>query len=73
MLARLYPREMDIVTTDDIYNSLTELINIKKISVYHCYVHPDDIYGLFPNWTASKNRNKDKCRIDIESTIVYRD
>jgi hypothetical protein len=74
MLARLYPREMDIVTTDDIYNSLTELINIKKISVYHCYVHPDDIYGLFPNWSEHQRiRNtRAKCPdVDIEVNDWY--
>ena len=36
MLARLYPRELDIVSLDDLIDGLTELAGVKKIARTRC-------------------------------------
>ena len=50
MLARLYPREIQIVSIFDIEDALIELTGIGKIQFYTSKERKE-IYGCFPNWT----------------------
>ena len=55
MLARLYPRDLDIVTQGDIVNGLIELCGIGKIQFYTSSFSnrgAKDVYGVFPNWNT---------------------
>lgn len=62
ILARLYPREMHIVTIDDIEDALIELIGVGKVRFYTSTAKKE-VYGCFPNWgdhqriRESKKRN----------------
>ena len=57
ILARLYPREIGIVTVDDIEDAVTELIGAEKIALYTAQPRKE-IYGCFPNW-ANHQRVRD--------------
>lgn len=54
MLARLYPRDLDIVTQQDVVDGLVELCGIGKIEFYTANVFSNrgarDVYGAFPKW-----------------------
>lgn len=56
MRARLYPRDLDIVSQQDVVNGLIELAGIGKIQFYTAKVFSNrgarDVYGAFPNWKA---------------------
>lgn len=56
MLARLYPRDLDIVSQEDIVNGLIELCGIGKIQFYTSTMFSNrgakDVYGVFPNWNT---------------------
>ena len=64
MLARLYPLDLAVVTSDDLIEGLIELVGVKKISFYTGY-DKEKIYGAFPNWGEhqrlrdSKKKNPD--------------
>jgi len=62
MLARLYPREMDIVTQEDVVDALVELSGIQKINFYTSESR-HDVYGCFPNWKEHQRvrDSKNKC------------
>ena len=57
ILARLYPREMEIVSIDDIDDAMTELIGAGKIAFYTSEARKE-IYGCFPKW-ADHQRVRD--------------
>lgn len=57
ILARLYPREIGIVSIDDIEDAITELIGAGKIAFYTSTARKE-IYGCFPNW-ANHQRVRD--------------
>ena len=52
--ARLYPREYDTVSEEDIINALSDLAGVGKISFYTPEVFGQKgkkaVYGSFPNW-----------------------
>lgn len=56
MRARLYPRDLDIVSQEDVVNGLIELCGIDKIQFYTAKVFSNrgarDVYGVFPNWKS---------------------
>lgn len=47
--ARLFPRELDIVSESDIDDALIELSGVGKIAFYTSKAR-NEIYGCFPNW-----------------------
>lgn len=55
--ARLYPRELEIVSEEDIEDALTELIGVGKIAFYTT-IPRKEVYGCFPNW-AEHQRIRD--------------
>lgn len=50
ILARLYPREIGIVSIDDIEDAMTELIGAGKV-VFYTSDARHELYGSFPNWS----------------------
>ena len=64
MLARLYPLELAVITSDDLMKGLIELVGVHKIGFYTGY-DKEKVYGAFPNWGAhqrlreSKKKNPD--------------
>lgn len=64
ILARLYPREIQIVSESDIEDALIELSGAQEIGLYTS-VPRKEIYGCFPNWNKhqrvrnSKNKYPD--------------
>ena len=54
ILARLYPREIGIVSESDIEGALTELIGAEKIAFYTSDARRE-IYGCFPRWAEHQN------------------
>ena len=67
MRARLYPRELEIVSEEDIINGLTELAGVGKIQFYTPQVFNQfgkkGVYGAFPNWKEHQRirESKNKC------------
>lgn len=61
ILARLYPREMHIVTIEDIEDALVELIGVGKIQFYTSNVKKE-LYGCFPNWGEHQRIRESKKR-----------
>lgn len=70
MLARLYPREMDCVTQEDIVTSLIELSGVGKISFYTSGPR-EKVYGCFPNWSSHQRirESKAKCPDPDDTTV----
>lgn len=62
MRARLYPREMEIVSESDIEGALIELSGAGKIAFYTAQPRKE-IYGCFPNWADHQRirDSKNKC------------
>ena len=72
MLARLYPRELDIVNQDTLITALIELVGINKIGFYMgASNHHDQVYGCFPNWGEHQRvrDSKKKCPDPTNTTI----
>lgn len=67
MRARLYPRELEIVSEQDIIDALVELSGVGKIEFYEPAIfnqfHKRGIYGAFPNWGSHQRvrDSKSKC------------
>lgn len=67
MKARLYPRDYDIVTEQDIIDGLIELVGEHKIGFYSPSTFNQfgkrGIYGAFPNWESHQRMrdSKKKC------------
>lgn len=62
IIARLYPREIQIVNEMDIEDALIELSGAGKIAFYTSQVRKE-IYGCFPNWKDHQRirESKNKC------------
>lgn len=77
ILARLYPREIQIVSELDIEDALIELSGAGKIGFYTSSPKKE-IYGCFPNWNNhqrvrdSKNRFPDPDDISINDWYLRR-
>lgn len=67
MRARLYPREYESVTEEDIFEALVELIGEGKIEFYSPDVFNQagkkGVYGVFPHWAEHQRQrdSKKKC------------
>jgi 5-methylcytosine-specific restriction endonuclease McrA len=61
MAARLYPRELAVITLDDIVDGLTELAGVNKIGFYTSATR-DEVYGAFPNWEEHQRVRDSKKR-----------
>lgn len=61
ILARLYPREIQIVSLDDIEDALTELIGAGKIRFYTSNAKKE-VYGCFPNWGSHQRLRESKAK-----------
>ncbi len=77
ILARLYPREMQIVSESDIEDALIELSGAGKIGFYTSNPRKE-IYGCFPNWSVhqrvrdSKNKFPDPDDTSINDWYLRR-
>jgi hypothetical protein len=71
MLARLYPRELDTVSHNDIIEALIELRGNNKINFYTPKWVKGEVYGAFPNWSEHQRvrDSKRKCP-DPDDLIV---
>lgn len=64
MVARLYPRELSVVSVEDLNEGLIELVGVGKIGFYTSSPRKE-VYGAFPNWSDhqrlrdSKKKNPD--------------
>lgn len=72
ILARLYPREIGIVTLDDIEDALTELIGVGKIAFYTAQPRKE-IYGCFPNWNEHQRVRESKQKIPAPDDTTVND
>lgn len=62
VLARLYPREINLVSVDDIEDAMTELVGVGKIAFYTSRGR-NDLYGCFPNWNDHQRMRDSKKKI----------
>ena len=70
MLARLYPRELDVVRIDDLEDALVELAGEGKIAFYTSSARKD-IYGALPNWSDHQRiRDSKKKAPDPDNTEI---
>ena len=64
--ARLYPREYEVVSEEDIINALAELAGVGKISFYTPEVFGQKgkkgVYGAFPNWKDHQRIRESKAK-----------
>ena len=61
ILARLYPREIGIVSIDDIEDAMTELVGVGKIAFYTAQPRKE-LYGCFPQWSDHQRLRDSKTR-----------
>lgn len=77
ILARLYPREIGIVSAEDIDDAMTELIGAGKIKFFTSPAR-NELYGCFPNWKEhqrireSKKKIPDPCDTTINDWYLKR-
>lgn len=77
MVARLYPRELSVVSLEDLNDALVELVGVGKICFYTSTAR-DEVYGAFPNWEEhqrvrdSKKRNPDPANTDVNDWYLRR-
>jgi 5-methylcytosine-specific restriction endonuclease McrA len=75
MRARLYPREYETVTEEDIVEGLVELSGVGKIEFYEPQIFNHfgkrGIYGAFPNWSEHQRvrDSKKKCPEPSDTSI----
>ena len=72
MLARLYPRDIDIVTEDMLIDAILELAGIGKVAFYlGTSLHEKQVYGCFPNWKEHQRLrdSKKKCPEPADTSI----
>ena len=62
MLARLYPRELQYISQEDLIESLVELCGENKI-VFYTAQPKKEIYGCFPNWSDHQRIRESKKRL----------
>lgn len=75
MRARLYPREYETVTEEDIVDGLAELAGVGKLSFYRARLFNQGgktgVYGAFPNWGEHQRVRESKAKCpDPEDTDV---
>lgn len=70
MRARLYPREIEIVSESDIEDALIELSGIGKVAFYTSEAKKD-IYGCLPRWSEHQRirESKNKCPDPDDTSI----
>lgn len=77
MLARMYPRELNVVGVEDIIDALGELCGVEKIGFYTAAPRRE-VYGAFPNWSDhqrvrdSKKKNPDPTDTTINDWYLRR-
>ncbi len=70
MVARLYPRELSVVSIDDLIDGLIELVGVGKIQFYTAKPRKE-IYGCFPNWGEHQRLRESKVKCpDPDDTTV---
>lgn len=70
MVARLYPRELSVVSTEDLIEGLIDLVGVGKIKFYTSSARKE-VYGCFPHWEDHQRIRDSKKRIpDPEDTTV---
>lgn len=75
MRARLFPREYETITEQDIIDALVELCGVGKISFYQPQVFNQrgkkGVYGVFPNWGDHQRlrESKAKCPEPYDTAI----
>lgn len=68
--ARLYPREIEIVSDQDIEDAMTELAGVGKIAFFTSTAKKE-IYGCFPNWGDHQRLRESKAKTpDPDNTDV---
>lgn len=75
MRARLYPREYEVITEEDIADGLAELAGVGKLSFYRARIFNQGgktgVYGAFPNWGEHQRVRESKAKCpDPEDTDV---
>ena len=70
MLARLYPREMDCVSQEDVALALIELAGVGKVAFYTSNPRKT-VYGCLPKWAEHQRvrESKTKCPDPDDTTI----
>ena len=61
ILARLYPREIGIVSESDIEDALIELTGVGKVALYTSKAR-EEVYGCFPNWSEHQRIRDSKLK-----------
>ena len=70
MVARLYPRELAVVSIEDLTEGLVELVGVQKIKFYTSSARKE-VYGCFPHWEEHQRIRDSKKKIpDPEDTTV---
>lgn len=70
MVARLYPRELSVVSFEELTEGLIELVGVEKIKFYTSSGRKE-IYGCFPHWEEHQRVRDGKKRLpDPEDTAV---
>lgn len=70
LLARLYPREIQIVSVNDIEDAMTELVGAGKIRFYVSSAR-DELYGCFPKWEEHQRIRDSKKKLpDPDDTTI---
>ena len=70
MIARLYPRELAVVSLDDLIDALVELTGTGKIGFYTSKTRKE-VYGAFPKWGDHQRiRDSKKKSPEPEDTTV---
>jgi hypothetical protein len=67
MRARLFPREYEDITEEDLIEALIELVGVGKISFYTARhfnqgVNHKGVYGVFPNWGEHQRLRETKAK-----------
>jgi DnaD/phage-associated family protein len=65
ILARLYAREMDWVSKEDIWDGIEELCSVGKVELYSVSDRrfEYDLLGYFPNWSEHQRVRESKTRL----------
>lgn len=72
MLARLYPRDLSIISDEDIVETLIELAGVEKIGFYTATPRKE-IYGCFPNWGEHQRLRESKHKLPDPSDTTIND
>lgn len=72
MRARLYPRDLELVTEEDILDGLIELAGVDKIRFYTAQPRRE-IYGAFPSWDEHQRLRESKTKIPAPDDVTIND